>query len=197
MLNGMMYASCGRNTMPVRGCPDQSNTSPEPRCDEINVSCEVSIYFWLTSPMTDHHSLLAPKAAPQPTCQKCRRHGDSVHRPVRSFSVVVQYGVESQLLRLGCLESSHLKLGLQRAVCFCVSAVANVVPIAETLPLVPGIIVLSRQACSGSLAHLVQAAGVGCPQRPGSRGMLCGVNRGPRVSRAICRKPIFLGERPR
>jgi len=35
--------------------------------------------------MTDHHLLLAPKAAPQPTCQKCRRHGDSVHLPVRHY----------------------------------------------------------------------------------------------------------------
>jgi len=32
-------------------------------------------YFQRTSAVTCHHLLLAPKAAPQPTCQKCRRHG--------------------------------------------------------------------------------------------------------------------------
>jgi len=34
------------------------------------------IFFLLrTSPMTCYHLLLAPKPAPQATCQKCRRHG--------------------------------------------------------------------------------------------------------------------------
>jgi len=46
------------------------------------------IYFWRTSPMTDTHLLLAPKPAPQATCQKCRRHGYSVHRPVRPILFV-------------------------------------------------------------------------------------------------------------
>lgn len=35
----------------------------------------VFVVFCLTSPMTCYHLLLAPKPAPQATCQKCRRHG--------------------------------------------------------------------------------------------------------------------------
>ena len=53
---------------------------PKKRSSRLLAGCS---YSNLTSPMTDHHLLLAPKAAPQPTCQKCRRHGDSVHRLVR------------------------------------------------------------------------------------------------------------------
>jgi len=44
------------------------------------------IFFQRTSAMTDHHLLLAwllPAKRKQEACQKCRRHGDSVHRPVR------------------------------------------------------------------------------------------------------------------
>ena len=60
-----------------------------------------SAYFSeLTSAMTDHHLLLAwllPAKRKQETCQKCRRHGDSVHRPVRTFSFVVRCRVECRL----------------------------------------------------------------------------------------------------
>jgi hypothetical protein len=38
-------------------------------------TCSGAIYFSRTSAMTCHHLLLAPKPAPQATCQKCRRHG--------------------------------------------------------------------------------------------------------------------------
>ena len=61
--------------------------------------------------------------------------------------------MESQLLWLGCSGSAEWKVGIHRAVGFCGSAVANVVPAAETMPSVPGKIVLSWSACSGSLAQ--------------------------------------------
>jgi hypothetical protein len=57
--------------------------------------------------------------------------------------------------------------------------------------------VLSRSACSGSLAHRVRAAGIKSSKARGSRGKLCGKNRDARVACAICHKPILLCERPR
>jgi hypothetical protein len=55
------------------------------------------IFFCRTSAITDHHLLSAPKPAPQATCRKCRRHGGSVHGPVRIFAFVVQCDVASRL----------------------------------------------------------------------------------------------------
>ena len=44
--------------------------------------------------MTDHHLLSVSEPAPQAKCRKCRRHGDSVHRPVRIFALK-EVGVSS------------------------------------------------------------------------------------------------------
>jgi len=53
--------------------------------------------FLRTSAITDHHLLSAPKPAPQATCRKCRRHGGSVHGPVRGFFFVVRSRFPSRL----------------------------------------------------------------------------------------------------
>ena len=48
-----------------------------------------------------------------------------------------------------------------------------------------------------SQALRLRAAVARCLYLPGSHAMLCGVNRRSRIACAICRKPIFLCERPR
>jgi hypothetical protein len=48
----------------------------------ITISQPFRLSIW-TSPMTCPDSLLESEPAPQAKCQKCRRHKDQIHRPVR------------------------------------------------------------------------------------------------------------------
>jgi len=68
------------------------------------------------------------------------------------FFSVVQYRVESCFCWCGSGKSIPWHACFHRNIALCESAVANVVPVAETMPLVSGKSVVSRSACSGSLA---------------------------------------------
>ena len=70
-------------------CKTTENTVPEWNSKSNKASQRmgiflVSLYYRvMTSAITGHHLLSAPKPAPQATCRKCRRHGGSVHGPAR------------------------------------------------------------------------------------------------------------------